>query len=186
MKVIIADDDPAMLTRLKDSISELDPKHSTIELCGEGVNGEQLIEKVEQQTHIDLVISDIRMPVMDGLSALVYLKAKYHKMKIVMLSSESAASMMLSGEKHEEAGGELSKKLQMLDQVATRVRKKETAEGKINSILTGCEKLQLDPIEIAKYYGADGYIRKPVSTGKLGQFLDELQSSSEFINIKIA
>ncbi|MCJ8300613.1 MAG: hypothetical protein MJK13_16995 [Pseudomonadales bacterium] len=48
MRVVIADDDPSMLTRLKKAVLELDAGRG-VELCGEARNGQELINIVEQQ-----------------------------------------------------------------------------------------------------------------------------------------
>ncbi len=184
MKIMIADDEPVMLDRLKNLIPQMFTNDGVVELCGTAENGKELIEMVAQQPSVDLVISDVRMPVMDGLSALVFLRIKYPLIKVVMLSAESATTV-----KHHASGGTVSenaehgKKLGMLDQIANRIRKEEELEGKINSILEGCEKLTLDPCEIAEHYGAHGFVRKPVSENKLSHIIKGIESSAAFIKI---
>ncbi|MCJ8300612.1 MAG: hypothetical protein MJK13_16990 [Pseudomonadales bacterium] len=132
------------------------------------------------------MITDIRMPVMDGLSSMVYLKGKFPRMKVVLCSSESVAKMRAVGGGGDLADTDLAKKMQMLEKLAVRVRAKQVEAGKINSILEGCEKLVLDPIEMSKKLGAQGFVKKPVSAGKLSKLLQGLQAPSGFVTIEIA
>ncbi|MCJ8339638.1 MAG: hypothetical protein MJK10_14305 [Pseudomonadales bacterium] len=48
MRVVIADDDPSMLTRLKKAVQDL-AAGLGVELYGEARNGQELIKIVEQQ-----------------------------------------------------------------------------------------------------------------------------------------
>ena len=57
--------------------------------------------------------------------------------------------------------------------------------SKINSILEGCEKLVLDPFLVAKNYGAQGFVRKPVTLPKLNNLMLELKTSNNFIKIEM-
>jgi adenylate cyclase len=50
-------------------------------------NGAQALEKLEQVNNIDLVVSDINMPVMDGLTLLLRLKEKYNLLKSIVVSA---------------------------------------------------------------------------------------------------
>lgn len=184
MKIVIADDEPSMLDRLKRSIEQLGDKYGKIEICGVAENGLRLVDIVESLPEVDLVISDVRMPIMDGLSALVYLKHIKPNLKMVMLSSESPATMRAASGDGEQAKADLTKKTQMLEKIAVRVRNRERAEGKINTILEGCEKLALDPHDMARQYGALGFVRKPASPDKLSQIMDGLNSST-FLKIEI-
>ena len=104
---------------------------------------------MERQQTIELAIVDVRMPVMDGLSALVCLKNSFPTIKVVLLSAESVKSY--------RAGKGMSdvddtKKIEMLEKIATRLRIGGQAEGKINSMLEGCEKLVMDPVAVAAHF----------------------------------
>lgn len=64
MRILICDDEPLALERLKRLLAEI-PEANYV---GEAENGIDLLEKAAR-LRPDLVISDIRMPVMDGLEA---------------------------------------------------------------------------------------------------------------------
>lgn len=55
------------------------------EFCGEASNGEQALDIIEEILP-DVVITDIRMPFMDGLELSRVLKSLYPKIKIIILS----------------------------------------------------------------------------------------------------
>ncbi|WP_340022786.1 response regulator transcription factor [Paenibacillus sp. FSL K6-1096] len=63
LKVLFADDEPLMLEGLRFLVDweELD-----FEICGEALDGEDALQLI-QSRHPDLVITDVRMPVIDGL-----------------------------------------------------------------------------------------------------------------------
>ena len=63
-------------------------------------DGQQLIDQV-QTLQPDLITLDIRMPLMDGLTALLHLRKRLHWNKpIVMVSSESTQTMDLHHQLH--------------------------------------------------------------------------------------
>ncbi len=182
MKVVVADDDEVMLDRLSRAFSLLDPQYGTYEVCGAAPNGQALINTVDSLPHVDLVITDMRMPVMDGLSALVYLRSKYPFLKIILLTSESE----IKGEDGCDVNSaDFTKKVGMLDKIAERIRKKETVAGKINSMLEGCEKLGLHADDMSEHYGAQGFVRKPISPKKLDLVLEGFKTPGKFIKIGI-
>lgn len=147
-----------------------------IVIVGEAENGAQLLELYSKQPpgSIDIVFSDIRMPVMDGLSSLVMVKHLNPNQKVVMASSEDIKTMDAANAQHGEQARktiEQTQRMDLLNKVADRLRKGVTEEGKTNSILTGCEKLALDPIWVAEQYGASGYLRKPYDPAKTKEML---------------
>lgn len=107
-------------------------------------------------------------------------------MKIVLCSSDSIAKMCAVGGGSNLAYSDLAKKMLMLEKLAVRIRAKQTEAAKINSILEGCEKLVLDPIEMSKKIGAQGFVKNPVSAGKLRKLMQGLQAPSGFVAIEIA
>jgi DNA-binding NarL/FixJ family response regulator len=79
--VIIADDHPIVRDGFKKMIS----KSKEIKLVGEAENGEELI-KVARLLKPDVIIADIRMPVMDGIEATKKIKAILPETEIIALS----------------------------------------------------------------------------------------------------
>lgn len=184
MRVIIADDEPTMRSRLMAAIDHLEAPFDCVKVCGVAENGAELIAAVEQATAIDLVISDVRMPEMDGLSSLVYLRSKYPALKIILLSSETSVSIQGAGQAAGNAeNAENAAKYELLDKIAARICRQENEPGKINSILAGCEKLAMAPCAVARHFGAQGFVRKPISTAKLKTLLSRLERTCDFIKI---
>lgn len=50
-------------------------------------NGAHALEKLEEESDIDLVLSDINMPVMDGLTLLLKLQEKHNLLKAIVVSA---------------------------------------------------------------------------------------------------
>ncbi|HEX7588170.1 MAG TPA: response regulator transcription factor [Anaerolineae bacterium] len=81
IEVLIADDQPRARASLKALLSTL----PQIERVREAVNGCDGIQLIEEQQP-DLVFFDVRMPGMDGLEATRLVKARWPKIKIIVLS----------------------------------------------------------------------------------------------------
>jgi len=82
IRVLIVDDHE--LTRL--SLSLALRSHDDLELVGLASNGQEAIDLVSQQ-HPDVIILDLQMPVMDGLSASTLIKSAHPKIQIIAYSS---------------------------------------------------------------------------------------------------
>jgi two-component system response regulator YesN len=171
-KVLIADDVSMHRNLIKSTIRQVGAELGIqFELIGEGENGIQLVELFSKapKGSIDIVFSDIRMPDMDGLSALVKILQLHPTQKVIMASSEDLQKMEAANILHEETKRktlELRQRLDLLKKVRDRIHNNQTEEGKTNSILIGCEKLALDPIWVAEQFGAMGYLRKPYDHAK--------------------
>jgi len=81
IRVVIADDHEIFL----EGLGGLFKKQNDIELVGEATNGKELIQLAEKQ-HPDVIITDIKMPLTDGIEATKYLTAKYPEIGIIALS----------------------------------------------------------------------------------------------------
>jgi len=81
IKVAIADDHTLFRTGVKTSLQA----RKDIQMVAEAENGMQLLNLLR---HIkpDVVLLDIQMPVMDGLTALPEIKKLYPDIKVIMLS----------------------------------------------------------------------------------------------------
>jgi two-component system response regulator YesN len=64
MNAIIVDDEPYVRQMLKDMINWDD---LSLDLAGEFFNGQDAFQRIKEDDQIDLVITDLRMPMMDGL-----------------------------------------------------------------------------------------------------------------------
>jgi len=80
INIIIADDHSIFLEGITALISS-----NTIKVVGNCKNGQEVLDFLKNQK-VDLVISDINMPVMDGITLVKKTKKLYPETKIMMLS----------------------------------------------------------------------------------------------------
>ena len=81
LKVVIADDHRLILDGIKHSLEE----DGGFQVVGEATSGERVLPIVGQ-TNPDLVVLDLRMPGMDGLTCLDQIKKRHPHVKVVILS----------------------------------------------------------------------------------------------------
>ncbi len=82
LKVLIVDDDSAARTNIKTMIDWL---KNGFDICGEAVNGYNAIQVINSNLP-DIVITDMSMPVMDGVALIEYLEQNKPGIKIIALS----------------------------------------------------------------------------------------------------
>jgi DNA-binding NarL/FixJ family response regulator len=82
IKVVLIDDQ----LLLRESISYLLENDDEIKVVGMGGNGKEAISLCER-LHPDVVLMDIEMPVLDGVSATKIIKQKYEDIKIIILTT---------------------------------------------------------------------------------------------------
>lgn len=61
--------------------------HPTVDVIAEASNGREAVEFVANQDDLDLVLMDVRMPVMDGLQAAQHIKQIRPAVKVLLTSS---------------------------------------------------------------------------------------------------
>ncbi len=81
IKTIVVDDDKNFIQRINSFLSN----DKSIEVVGEAYNGRNVI-KLCKDLHPDLVVMDIRMPVMDGVQASKEITDKFPDIKIIILT----------------------------------------------------------------------------------------------------
>lgn len=91
LRVVIADDHPLMLGAIRRSLEEVDG----FEVVGEASNGSDVLPLI-RSTNPDVVLLDLRMPKMDGLTCLEQIRKKHATVKVVMLSA-SADEELIGG-----------------------------------------------------------------------------------------
>lgn len=83
--VIIAEDEILLLDNL---IKKVNDSNTDFEVIGKAQTGTQAYELIKQ-LHPDLLITDIRMPVMDGLELIKQVRDHYPHMDIIIISGYS-------------------------------------------------------------------------------------------------
>jgi YesN/AraC family two-component response regulator len=81
IKVLIADDHEVVRLGIKSLLADTE-----IEIAAEASDGEEAIAAV-RASQPDVVLLDVRMPQMDGLTALGRLRMEFPKLKILILST---------------------------------------------------------------------------------------------------
>ncbi len=81
IRLIIADDHEIFRKGLRIILNELDE----VKVIGEAQNGHELFE-ILKNYEADLVLMDIRMPVMDGIEATKKIVERYPKVKVIALT----------------------------------------------------------------------------------------------------
>lgn len=89
IKVVIADDHVLFRAGVKTALS----MKKDIRLVGEADNGQQLLHLLK---HIqpDIILLDIQMPIMDGITTLPEIKKQYPEIRIIMLTMHNDHSMI--------------------------------------------------------------------------------------------
>jgi CheY-like chemotaxis protein len=86
VKILIAEDNQLNQLLIK---AILDKESIQYELAE---NGEQVLEKLNS-THFDLILMDIQMPIMDGVSATIEIRNKLHsRIPIIALTANASVS----------------------------------------------------------------------------------------------
>ncbi|GAA3407283.1 response regulator transcription factor [Paenibacillus hodogayensis] len=83
INVLLVDDQPAVIGFLRNSLNW---EALNMRIVGYAANGEEALSLVEQ-TSPDIVITDIKMPIMDGLGLMQAIRARSLPCKIVVLSA---------------------------------------------------------------------------------------------------
>lgn len=96
MRILIVDDDPLVCKSLEILLS----KEKGMEIVGVAQNGSEALQRCEETT-VDVVLMDIRMPKMDGIKATREIKKLRPKTRVMMLTTfqdeESIRLALLAG-----------------------------------------------------------------------------------------
>ena len=82
IKIAIAEDNNFLAQAIEEKLSYFD----NLKYRFRGVNGADLISKLEENHNIDIILMDIQMPEMNGIEATEIVKKKYPHIKIIMLT----------------------------------------------------------------------------------------------------
>lgn len=89
IKVLLADDHAIVIEGLRAVLSTT----PGIEVCGEANNGEEVIRFLSQR-HIDVIVLDINMPVMNGIKCALKVKQLHPGVKILVLTMYAQKSFI--------------------------------------------------------------------------------------------
>lgn len=95
IKVLIVDDQAL----IREGLSLMLDLYGEIEIAGEASNGKEAIEFVERE-EVDVILMDIRMPVMDGVEATKVIKEKHPNIKIIILTTFNEDEYIFKGLKN--------------------------------------------------------------------------------------
>ena len=88
-RILIVDDDEKIIEALKKELREELEKYE-IDFA---LNGKEALEKIEKKEY-DLLVTDIRMPVMDGISLLMEILNRRKWMHVIVASGENTMRMV--------------------------------------------------------------------------------------------
>jgi len=92
-KVLLVDDEQGfvetMIKRLNKRDLDIVPAY----------NGQEALDRLEKDSQIEVVILDIKMPVMDGMEALAKIKAKHPLVEVIMLTGHATVESGIEGMK---------------------------------------------------------------------------------------
>lgn len=82
IKIAIAEDNSFLIQAVKEKLSFFED----LKVKFSGMNGSDLLEKLEENHNIDIILMDIEMPVLNGIETTEIVKQKYPHIKIIMLT----------------------------------------------------------------------------------------------------
>ena len=99
IKVFLVDDQILMLDGLKTILS----LHEVIDVVGTATDGQQALAMIEE-TRPDVVLMDIRMPIMDGVECTRRIMEKYRDMHVVILTTFDDDEFIIQALSHGASG----------------------------------------------------------------------------------
>ncbi|WP_432708500.1 response regulator transcription factor [Pedobacter sp.] len=82
LNVILADDD----TLVREGLKMLLLSDNSFQVVGEAGNGQEVLDLINGGLAVDIVLTDVNMPVMDGIALIKPLRALNEKIKVIILS----------------------------------------------------------------------------------------------------
>ncbi|ANQ50288.1 response regulator transcription factor [Flammeovirga sp. MY04] len=82
IKLFLVDDHKMIREGLKNFLLD----ESDFEITGEADNGKECLDQLEKNSDIDILLTDVNMPIMDGLELVQNVKDKYPEIKIMALT----------------------------------------------------------------------------------------------------
>lgn len=95
IKVLIVDDQ----NLIREGLAMMLNLYDTISIVGEATNGKDAIKVLGRQ-EVDLILMDIRMPIMDGVEATKIIKEKHPEVKVLILTTFNEDEYIFEGLKN--------------------------------------------------------------------------------------
>ncbi len=92
IKVLIVDDQAL----IREGLSMMLSLYKEIEIVGETINGKEAFDILEEK-EVDVILMDIRMPIMNGVDATKIIKEKYPHIKILILTTFNEDEYIFEG-----------------------------------------------------------------------------------------
>ncbi len=84
LRILIADDHPLVISGMRDALAKVDE----MEVVGEAGTGPQALSLI-RRTNPDIVLMDVRLPGLDGLSCLERIRTDHPTVKVIICSASS-------------------------------------------------------------------------------------------------
>lgn len=175
IKVIIADDEVLVRIGIKSTI-EWEKYGFTI--VAEAQNGEEALRKIEQ-LHPDVLLTDIRMPKMDGIELMRQLEERNIQIQTVIMSCYNDFELVRSAMKYGAADYLLKLSLAEEDLVAVLERLKVKIQNRMIDSVTEVDIYKKENELVHMLLGKDGSIEVLKSIG------NELNLDPRFPNVKM-
>jgi DNA-binding NtrC family response regulator len=92
-KVLLVDDEAPFVEALA---KRLDKRGLEVILA---YSASEALQKLEEVSHIDVVVLDVKMPGMDGIEALKHIKTSYPMVEVIMLTGHATVETAIDGMK---------------------------------------------------------------------------------------
>ena len=99
VSIVLADDHDLVRSGIRALLSQI----AGVSVVAEARDGNELIAAVER-LHPDIVMTDISMPGMDGLSAIAALHERYPELRLVIISTHDSAELVKRAVAHGACG----------------------------------------------------------------------------------
>ncbi|TWR30933.1 response regulator transcription factor [Mucilaginibacter pallidiroseus] len=88
IRVLLADDHQLVRRGLRQVLAQ----ETDLKVTGEGANGQEIIELLDSGVEADVLLSDLNMPVMNGLELAKVVQDKYPEIEVILLTIQEEDS----------------------------------------------------------------------------------------------
>jgi DNA-binding NtrC family response regulator len=92
-KILLTDDEKPFVDTLMKRLKKRD-----VDIVA-AYNGQEALDRLSEDSSIEVVILDIKMPVMDGMTALKEIKTRYPLVEVIMLTGHATVETGIDGMK---------------------------------------------------------------------------------------